>query len=288
MRAHRGMATSFDGTKIRYQVLGEGRPIFCCNGLGVPIYFWHALSAHFAGRYQIICWDYRGHGKSAPPPNPHELRYDDLIGDGLAVLDHLNVRDAIGIGHSSGFQVVLGLYEHAPERFAALSSFLGTAGRALSALFDSPISRVLFDTYYLLTVFYPREVKVALDLFMRTPLPFYLGGLMGILNLHQAQRKEIGVYLNNVNSFDPRFFATLMQGAEAHDAFAILPRVDIPTLLIAAERDQFVPLRISRDMFAKLPSAELFVIPGGSHAGLMEAPEIFNERLERFLTLHGL
>lgn len=288
MRAQRGFATSRDGTRIRYQVIGQGRPLFCCNGLGVPIYFWRSLTAHFADRYQIICWDYRGHGKSGPPPDPHIFCYDDFIADGLAVLEHLDVRHAIAIGHSSGFQVALALYERAPERFAGLASFLGTYGRTLSFFFDSPLSRLWFDLYYILTVFYPDEIRLFLDLFVRTPVPFYVAGMLGILNLHQASQKEMAVYMANVTAFDPHFFAALMQGAEAHSALDILPTVRVPTLLIAAERDRFVPLRITRQMHQLMRDAELYIIPGGSHAGLMENPEIFNERLDRFLTLHEL
>ncbi len=288
MKVRYGFATSQDGTRIRYQVMGEGRPILCCNGLGVPIYFWRHLCADFADRFQIVCWDYRGHGQSTLPRKPYQLRYDDLVEDGLAVLRHLKLRECIGIGHSAGFQVLLGLYDKAPERFAALASFLGTYGRALSFFYDSPMSRALFDLFYVVSICYPTAVGAIMQGLGRTPLAYYAGAMLGILNSAEAQRDDLQVYFDHVCAMDPRFFATLTQGAEAHDAKPILARVTIPSLLIASEHDTFVPLHIAEEMQRLMPCAELVVIPDGSHAALMECPHFFNQRLAHFLQQHRM
>lgn len=286
MRVEQGFVSARDGTKIRFQTMGAGQPILCCNGLGVPIYFWRHLCADFADRYQIVCWDYRGHGKSALPPHPYHLRYEDFIDDGLAVVRHLGLRHIIGIGHSAGFQVLLGLYEAEPLLFSALSSFLGTYGKALSFFFDSPVSRAVFDLFYVLAVFYPGSVGAIMQLLGKSSLAFYLGGLLGILNLDEARRQDLQVYFDHVCAMDPRFFATLTQGAEAHNVRDVLPRVTVPSLLIASEHDKFVPLRVAHEMQELMPHAELVVIPDGSHAALMECPHYFNHRLAQFLRTH--
>lgn len=288
MRVHRGTVRSQDGTQIAYRVIGKGRPLFCCNGLGVSAYFWRHLVAHFGNRYQIITWEYRGHGRSEPPANPYRIVYEDFIADGHAILNHLDIRDAIGIGHSAGFQVLLGLYEKAPHRFATLASFLGTAGNTLRYFFDSPKSRILFDIFYILSVFYPRELHLAIDLLVRSPLPYHLAGYLQILTPGLAEKKEIQHYLNYVRDMDPRFFAALTQGAEAHSAHHVLKTIRVPTVLIAGERDRFVPLHVTHKMHAAIRKSELFVIPRGTHAALMESPEVFNVRLGRFLARHRL
>ena len=63
----------------------------------------------------------------------------------------------------------------------------------------------------------------------------------------------------------------------------MLPTVRVPTLVIAGERDFFCPPRVAREMARHIPGAELFVVPGGSHAAIIEQPELFDARLARFL-----
>lgn len=283
MRVDRGHARSEDGTRIAFQVIGTGRPLLCCNGLGVSGYFWRHLVAAFADRYRIVTWEYRGHGRSDPPPSPYQIAYEDFIADGAAVVRHLDLREVVGIGHSAGFQVLLGCYEREPQRFAALASFLGTAGNTLRWFFDSPSSRVLFDLLYVVAIFYPRKLHLLIDLLVRSPIPYHLAGALQILTPGLADKRDIQHYLDYVRDMDPRFFAALTQGAEAHSAQHVLDTIRVPTLLIAGERDRFVPLHVTRRMHAAIRHAELYVITRGTHAALMEMPDLFNLRLAMFL-----
>ncbi|MBI2345610.1 MAG: alpha/beta hydrolase [Deltaproteobacteria bacterium] len=295
MRLRQGYVRSQDGTRIAYQAIGKGRPIFCCNGLGVPSYFWRHLAGYFANRYQVVTWSYRGHGRSDTPLELFQVRYEDFVADSCAVIEALDLRRIIGVGHSAGFQVLLGCYDKHPKRFAGLSSFLGTAGNALRFFFDWPFSRALFDLHYLLAVFFPRQVRLMTELLVRSPIPYYVGGWLNILTTGLAHKADIQKYLDHIAAMDPRFFATMTQGAEAHSAYRILGKVRVPTLCIASEHDRFVPLRIARAMHRALSKrsgskgrAELFVITRGTHAALMEMPDVLNLRLEQFLTRHKL
>lgn len=288
MRAQNGHTRSADGTRIHFQTLGEGPTIFCVNGLAVPLHYWQSLCAHFADRYHVVCWEYRGHGDSDRPHDPRQFAYEDIIDDGLAVLEHLDIERAIGIGHSSGFQVLLDLYASAPQRFSALSSFVGTYGNTLSHFFGSSLSRLVFDMLYCLTVFYPKQVGLFSQLFNRSPLPHRLGDLLGIINAKHISKAQLQPYLNSVMSLDPHFFATVAQAAENHTAESVLETIKIPTLLIAAQNDKFVPLPIATHMHESIPESELHVIPDATHGALFETPELFNQRLAQFLWQHRL
>lgn len=288
MRMRDGHMRSGDGTRIYYQVIGSGRPLFCCNGLGVPRYFWRHLVAHFGNQHQIICWDYRGHGKSAVPPHPHRFSYEQLIDDGRRLLEHLDVREAVGIGHSSGMQVLLGLYAGAPDRFAALASFLGTSGHALSGLYALPAAKVVMDAAYVCAVFYPAWMRALAQVIVQPRLAWYVGGLCGVLHWSETPPDELAVYIQHIRAMDPAFFATVLQAAEAHNADHVLPTIAVPTLCIAAEHDMFVPLSVSATMHAAIPQAEWHVLDGASHAGLFERPDALNRRLGQFLWKHRL
>ena len=68
VRLKEGDAKSFDGTRIHYRAVGQGPNIICCNGLGVPTFFWKYFENFFKNSNQVVMWDYRGHGDSAPCP----------------------------------------------------------------------------------------------------------------------------------------------------------------------------------------------------------------------------
>jgi pimeloyl-ACP methyl ester carboxylesterase len=57
----------------------------------------------------------------------------------------------------------------------------------------------------------------------------------------------------------------------------------VPTLVVAGERDLFTPRHLSLEMAQRIRGAELLEIPRGSHAALIEQPELVNLRLEKFL-----
>jgi pimeloyl-ACP methyl ester carboxylesterase len=72
-----------------------------------------------------------------------------------------------------------------------------------------------------------------------------------------------------------------------HDAWDVLPEVDVPTLVIAGDRDVMTPRRAAEAMVRKVPGAELMVVPGGTHYVAVEYPELVNLRIEKFLRERG-
>jgi alpha-beta hydrolase superfamily lysophospholipase len=70
--------------------------------------------------------------------------------------------------------------------------------------------------------------------------------------------------------------------AEA-DLRDVLPRIEVPTLLLCGELDQRSPLQLAAELAARIPAAELVVIPGVGHISNAEAPETFNACVREFL-----
>src|SRR3989338_2248623 len=95
-----GFARSADGTQIWYRSVGEGIPIVCCNGLGCSTFYFAYLESYFKRSFRIITWDYRGHGRSGKPKKNHTIAA--LQQDLKAVLDALEIKKAIFVGHSMG------------------------------------------------------------------------------------------------------------------------------------------------------------------------------------------
>src|SRR5271168_4974755 len=90
-----------DGTEIYYKDWGTGQPIFFHHGWPLSADDWDAQMMYFLGHgYRVIAHDRRGHGRSAQVGEGHDM---DHYADDLAALTaHLNLHDAVHIGHSAG------------------------------------------------------------------------------------------------------------------------------------------------------------------------------------------
>jgi non-heme chloroperoxidase len=95
--------TAADGTKIFYKDWGpkSARPIVFHHGWPLSSDDWDAQMLFFANReYRVVAHDRRGHGRSSQVGDGHDM--DHYAADAAAVVEHLNLRDTIHVGHSTG------------------------------------------------------------------------------------------------------------------------------------------------------------------------------------------
>ncbi len=110
--------TTTDGTEIFYKDWGTGQPIVFSHGWPLSSDDWDTQMLFFLGQgYRVIAHDRRGHGRSTQTPDGHDL---DHYADDLAALTaHLDLREAIHVGHSTGGgEVVRYLSRHGEDRVA--------------------------------------------------------------------------------------------------------------------------------------------------------------------------
>ena len=90
-----------DGINIFYKDWGSGEPLFFHHGWPLSADDWDAQMMFFLSHgYRVIAHDRRGHGRSSQTGDGHDM---DHYADDLAALTaHLNLKDAIHVGHSTG------------------------------------------------------------------------------------------------------------------------------------------------------------------------------------------
>jgi pimeloyl-ACP methyl ester carboxylesterase len=273
------------GTRLWYRDQGRGPALVFQNGVGVTITFWYELAERFARRgYRTVLWDYRGHGLSDPPQVP-ELTLEECTADLLKVLDHLRIEKAVLAGHSMGAQLGFEFYRRHAGRVAALVPTLGTYRNAVSSFFDMPrVAPRVFAVGDFLAYRVPRLMKGFTAFAAAQPgLSDAVVRRLRIVHPTLSPREWLPSYLEHMKKLDPRVFFSLARAVRDHDASEVLPTIHVPTLVIAGERDFFCPPRVAREMAEHIPGAELFIVPGGSHAAIIEQPELFDARLARFL-----
>jgi len=98
---HMDTITTKDGVKIFYKDWGSGQPIVFHHGWPLSSDDWDAQMLFFLSKgYRVVAHDRRGHGRSSQVGTGHDM--DRYASDASAVVEHLDLRNAIHIGHSTG------------------------------------------------------------------------------------------------------------------------------------------------------------------------------------------
>jgi len=93
--------TTKDGVEIFYKDWGKGQPIVFSHGWPLSADDWDAQMLFFLKHgYRVIAHDRRGHGRSAQVSDGHDM--DHYADDLAALTEHLDLKDAIHVGHSTG------------------------------------------------------------------------------------------------------------------------------------------------------------------------------------------
>lgn len=282
-RVEEGYATTEDGTRLYWRSEGQGPAILCLNGIGVSTFFWDPTVDYFRDRHRVVVFDYRAHGKSDLGPSPAACSVRTCAKDALAVMDALGIQRAALLGHSMGSQVSFEIYREAPERVLALVPTLGTWRAALSTFFDAPrLSRALFGITSRVGENFPRATSLLVRMFVLSPLAWTAMRALGIVHPDLMPHERMVPYLQHLARLELKSYFALARDLETHDASDVLPTIRVPVLVVGGERDLFTPVRCSKEMAQLIPGAELFVIPAGSHAAIVEQPELYCLRLEKF------
>ncbi|MEH3158151.1 MAG: alpha/beta hydrolase [Sphingomonas taxi] len=123
---------SFDGTRIAWRELGEGRPVVLIHGYFSNaevnwIKYGHA--ARIAGRgFRVIMPDLRGHGQSDTPHDPAAYPPDALMRDGFALVEHLGLTDYDLGGYSLGGRTTMRMLANGARPRRAVLSGMGLTG----------------------------------------------------------------------------------------------------------------------------------------------------------------
>jgi non-heme chloroperoxidase len=246
-----------DGASIFYKDWGAGQPIVFSHGWPLSADDWDGQMLFFGERgYRVIAHDRRGHGRSTQTWDGNEMNTyaDDLA----ALIEKLDLKDAIMVGHSTGGgEVARYLGRHGSKRISKavlISSVPPLMLKTEKNPGGLPISA--FD-----------ELRTALaanrpQFYKDITLPFYGYNRPGA-KISEGIREHW-------------WLQGMLGGVKAHydcikafsetDFTEDLKKIDIPVLVMHGDDDQIVPIGASGLMSAKiLKKATLKVYPGFPH-----------------------
>lgn len=272
-----------DGTRIGYQVRGQGPTVVLANGLGGTFEaFRHLYKALPPDRYQVVSWDYRGLYSSGPPPRPDANTMAHQIDDLEDVLAALGVARAVHVGWSMGVQANFEWYRRHPDRVAGLMIVNGTYGRPFRTLLSSSfVERVIPSLL--------RLVKAQADLVGKaTKMVAGSDALIGAMKRvgMVSETIDVEVFRDVAAGFkdvDWRVYAGLLDRLGEHDAEDVLATVRAPTAIVTGDKDILTPPATAEKIHRAIPGSRLVVIRGGTHYTPVEYPAILDAELRRLL-----
>ncbi|MBW6531587.1 alpha/beta hydrolase [Sphingomonas sp. RRHST34] len=272
--------TTQDGTEIFFKDWGakDAQPIMFHHGWPLSSDDWDNQMLFFLAQgYRVIAHDRRGHGRSAQVDHGHDMA--TYAADAAAVAEHLDLRNAIHIGHSTG----------GGEVAAYVARHGLPAGRVAKAVLVSAVPPIMVKTER-----YPGGLPIDVFDGLRAALAadrasFYrdlpAGPFYGF-NRDGAEVKPAVV--------DNWWRQGMMGSAQAHyegiKAFSETDQTDdlraitVPTLVLHGDDDQIVPYQNAGVLSADLlPDATLKIYPGYSHGMLTVNHEVLNADLLAFV-----
>jgi pimeloyl-ACP methyl ester carboxylesterase len=235
------LAHSNDGTRIAYQLEGDGPPLVLLAGQANSHHWWDAVRGDFSRR--TITLDWRGTGDSDRPDVVYSTQ--GFADDVVAVLDAAGIESADVYGTSMGGRVAQWLAIRCPERIRALVLGCTSPGKAHGFERSQAIRRALAQADQ------AGRDQILLDL-MYTP---------GWLATHPGPYDVLG------DATMPTYAkGRHLVASNNHEAWDELPAIKAPTLILHGSDDVFSPAANAEVLAERIPDARAHIIPGARHA----------------------
>lgn len=236
---------------------------------------------HSSG-FKIILHDYRAHHASGGHQDIESCSFENMAQDILALLDHLEIRSVILLGHSMGVSICL---EMAKIRREIISKMILISGLILppqDTMFHSNIVDLILPGLEQALDTFPRGFRFLWRHAHLNPLVRKIILHLG-LNPRRIPDSLVKGYVEGVGRLDPALLLKLFRQMRQHDIITRLESLDIPALVIGGDRDKVVPNHLQSIFVRYLPRAKLHVVKDAGHVPQWEFPENVNERILKFL-----
>lgn len=223
------------------------------NSLGTTSSMWDPQLAVLQQRFRVVCYEHRGHGRTAAPPGPYTIA--DMGADLLAVIDEIGAGRASLMGLSLGGMAAMWVAAHHPERVDRLV-LCCTAPQLPGP--EALIARAA-------------QVRSSGTVSL---LPALMGRWF-TAGYRERRPQLSGTVAAMLEAADPEGYAACCEAIAAMDQWADLDRITAPTLIIAGAEDPVAPPDIALRMQQAIRGAALTVLADAAHLANVEQAAAF-------------
>ena len=261
-----------NGITIAYDQQGSGPHLVFVTGVGYGRWFWHKVVPDLAQHFTVTTFDNRGAGGSSQSPGPYTV--ETMTADTAGLIDALGIQGAAVMGHSLGGYIVQHLVAARPE----------LVGKVILASTNHGGLKVIPITPEALNVLTNR-VGDPLDPIRRG---IAIAAAPGFIENQPEVVQELIDY-RLTNPVPPaQYTAQVMAGAGTAQWSGgrinrQLAANKVPCLILFGEHDRVVPPGNAQLMAAKIPQAQIKILPNTGHIFPIEDPQATINALIQFL-----
>ncbi|MFL9836159.1 alpha/beta hydrolase [Flavobacterium sp. ST-75] len=256
--------------KLHVTDLGEGNPVVLIHGYPLSDAMWeYQYHPLVKAGYRVIGITLRGFGESSKPYGKYD--YDQFADDIKAVLDHLNIENAVLGGHSMGGAIAL---HYTAKYNGAHLSKLALISAAAPCHTKRPDWSYPFFTKEDITQWVnlnnndrPALLAAIGERFASSPVSPGIVNWLGTIEMQSS----------------PYAMEQALIALRDEDLRDDLPKISIPTLIVHALKDQVVAYELAEQMNKRIANSKLVTFENSGHAIFFEEKDKFNEELTNFI-----
>ena len=268
-------ATTKDDVRLYFEEAGQGTPIIFLHEFAADYTNWEPQMRSFSRGHRCIAYSARGYTPSDVPLPADVYTYKNFYTDALAVLDHLRIERAHFVGLSMGAYSSLQIGLNAPQRALSMTLAGVGSGSELDNL-ETWHKQCRANAEQFETLGSAEVAKVTREAPSR--IPFLVKDPRGHADFYAALARH-----------DAKGSANTMRGFQGgrpsiYSLTEEIRKVPTPALIICGDEDD--PC-VGPSLFLKkhLAAVGLAMFPKSGHVLNLEEPALFNETVERFITL---
>ncbi|HEX6337365.1 MAG TPA: alpha/beta hydrolase [Jiangellaceae bacterium] len=254
-----------EGLRIAYERAGSGPAVVLVHGfVGDGRSTWSSQTQDLSDEFTVVAWDAPGAGRSAEPPE--SFRLPDYAECLAAFVQALELGRPHMVGLSFGGMLLIELFRRhraIPRTLVLASAYAGWAGSLDREEVDQRVERSL------------RLAELPPEAFADAMTPSMFSA--------SAPGQAVKQFAASVRALNPIGFRAMTHASAEADLQDVVTHIDVPTLLLYGDQDVRAPLKIAHALHASIPTSRLVVLPGVGHVSSVEAPELFNREVRRFL-----
>jgi 3-oxoadipate enol-lactonase len=248
---------------LNYQIDGgeAAPPLLLSNSLGTSLEMWEPQMPALAGRFRVIRYDSRGHGRSTVSPGPYTI--EQVANDALGLLDVLAIPRAHFCGLSMGGMVGMWLGIHAPQRIDRLVLANTAAKIGTADMWNARIDAVR---------------KGGMASIASAVLARWFSS-----QLLEAPTPIISRIRVTLEGLSTEGYTASCAAVRDMDQRHLVSRIRAPTLVIAGTEDHATPAEDGRFIADHVPNGRYVELPA-AHLSNVQAASAFTQALMQFLT----
>ncbi|MGH6889293.1 MAG: alpha/beta fold hydrolase [Rhizomicrobium sp.] len=242
------------------------------HGIGGCAKVWQPQLDAFADRYTVVAWNMPGYGGSSPLP---KLTFPALAEALEALLDTLPSGRVHLVGHSMGGMVAQEFVRHRAGRIASLCLYATSPGLSRP---ETPEAAEAAEARA--REFMERRIgPIDRGRTMRDMAESLLDQLLA----PRAPEWVRTAAIESISSVPPAVYRDAMRCILSFDGTAIVPKISLPTLVIAGGEDRTMTPAVVRTMARQIAGARFEIVPGVGHLANLENPAAFDRILGEFV-----